>query len=225
MIIMMTKKKNWFRGIAVALAIMVAAPAVPAMPAQAATKKLTVTVKSPKKGAKLAGTKLAVHGKKTVQLTVKSGKSNVTAKATYKTNNKKVASVNKRGVVTVKGKGRATITVKYKGMVKKFSLTSAGHTWKAHKKTVTVEVPGFECVCGAIIPKEKKYCQTCVDNNYMCVKQGYCCCKKVEHSYNHIINGEESNYWYVDVKQKVTYVDYYQCSCGERKAGEPKPEY
>ena len=67
-----------------------AGTAAPVLPSQAASKKVTVSVKSPKKGVKLSGSKLTIHKKGKVVLTVKSGKSNVTKKATVKSSNKKV---------------------------------------------------------------------------------------------------------------------------------------
>ena len=97
----MKKKRNyWLKGAAFALALIMAIPVLPAMPAQAASKKMTVAVKSPKSGVKLSGSKLAIHNKKAVQLTVKSGRSNVTAKASLKSNSPKVISV--RGAISTK---------------------------------------------------------------------------------------------------------------------------
>lgn len=82
--------KKWVRGVALAVALSLAATAAPVLPSQAASKKVTVSVKSPKKGVKLSGSKLTIHKKGKVVLTVKSGKSNVTKKATVKSSNKKV---------------------------------------------------------------------------------------------------------------------------------------
>ncbi len=99
----MEKKRNyWLKGTALALALMMAIPVLPAMPAQAATKKLTVSVKSPKSGVKLSGSKLTVHGKKEIRLTVKSGKSVVTSKATCRSSSPKVVAVSKGGEISTK---------------------------------------------------------------------------------------------------------------------------
>lgn len=91
-VIMKTREncKKWVRGVALAVALSLAATAAPVLPSQAASKKVTVSVKSPKKGVKLSGSKLTIHKKGKVVLTVKSGKSNVTKKATVKSSNKKV---------------------------------------------------------------------------------------------------------------------------------------
>ena len=123
-------KKNWLRGIAMALTLAITlAGTAPSMPAQAAAKNITIKVKSPKTGAKLKGTKLTVHGKKTVQLTVKQGAKTVTNKATYKSANKKVITVSKNGKLTVKRNGKAAVTVKYGGRTKKLNITVAGHSY------------------------------------------------------------------------------------------------
>lgn len=98
----MKKHENWLKGAALALALVMAIPVIPAVPAQAAAKKVTVSVKSPKSGVKLSGSKLTIHGKKAVRLTVKSGKSNITSKASLKSSSPKVISV--RGAISTKEK-------------------------------------------------------------------------------------------------------------------------
>ena len=44
------------------------------------------------------------------------------------------------------------------------------------------------------------------------------------HTRQHLLNGENTNYWYTYEYQKVKYVDHYTCECGMTKAGEPKPK-
>lgn len=223
--IFMEKKRNyWLKGAALALALMMAIPVLPAMPAQAATKKLTVSVKSPKSGVKLSGSKLTVHGKKEIRLTVKSGKSVVTSKATCRSSSPKVVAVSKGGELVPKKNGKATVTVKYKGSAKKLSVTVSGHSWKAHKKTKTVNMPGIKCVCGKVVLSEKKYCEECSKHSAICRTYGYCFCKESEHTTNHILKGEPSNYQNIFVPKKVKYIDYYQCSCGAKKKGEAEPK-
>ena len=220
----MEKKRNyWLKGAALALALMMAIPVLPAMPAQAATKKLTVSVKSPKSGVKLSGSKLTVHGKKEIRLTVKSGKSVVTSKATCRSSSPKVVAVSKGGELVPKKNGKATVTVKYKGSAKKLSVTVSGHSWKAHKKTKTIDISGIKCVCGKVITLEKKDCERCKKYSY-CGKNGWCCCKQSEHTRNHILKGEPSNYYLTSVPKKVKYIDYYQCNCGAKKKGETEPK-
>lgn len=207
-------RKNWKKGIIVMMAALFVAMAVAEpVPAQAAAKtKITVKVKSPKKNVALSEAKLTAHTKTPIQLTVKApvtktATGNVTAKATYKTSNKKVVSVSRKGKLTVKKNGTATITVKYKGTSKKIKLTvAAKHNWKAHKKTKTVKVYYERCNCGA-----KFYGDDCDE-------------KLEEHSINHILNHEPSNWWCEYENKKVTYTDYYHCTCGARKAGEPEPK-
>ena len=46
------------------------------------------------------------------------------SKVTFKSSNKKVATVSSKGVVKAKKKGTATITVKCNGITKKFKVTA-----------------------------------------------------------------------------------------------------
>ena len=127
------------------------------------------------------------------------------------------------GQLVPKKNGKATVTVKYKGTAKKLNITVGGHSWKAHKKTKIVNLPGIRCVCGKVIPLEKKDCAYCKKYT-TCGKNGWCCCKQSEHTKNHILNEEPSNYYLMTVKQKVKYIDYYKCSCGAKKKGEAEPK-
>lgn len=234
-----TTKKHWLKGLAMAVALVMAVSASTPTPVQAAAKKMTLKVASPKKGVKLSGTKLNVYTKTPVQMNVKAPvtktekkivrwrldfgqykwvpvyekvkktvNADVTAKATYKTSNRKVVSVSKKGKITARKNGTATLTVKYKGTVKKLKVTVSlnhKHNWKAHKKTKTVTYTRWRCHCGADL-------STMSDE------------ERREHSRNHILNGEMTNHWGEDYKEKVTYIDYYYCECGAKKAGEPEPK-
>lgn len=221
-------RKNRTKGIiSIALAlVMVMALATPAPAANAAAKaKMTVKVTSPKKNVKLTGALLTVHGKKSVRLNVKCGGRNVTAKAKYKSSNTRVVSV-KKGKLTVKKNGGAVITVKCNGVTKKFKVVAGNHSWKAHKKTKTVKRNVMRCNCGIILSDldEQKYCEKCVKE---CIqpKNGYICyCKSNEHTINHVLNGEPSNCYSDYDTKKVTYTDYYHCTCGAKKAGETEPK-
>ena len=82
------------------------------------TKKLTVKVKKPSFKLVKSSAKLK-KGKKT---TIKE-KAAPVSKVTYKTSNKKVATVNSKGVVTAKKKGTAKITVKCNGITRTFKVT------------------------------------------------------------------------------------------------------
>lgn len=79
------------------------------------SKVFTVTVKNPK----LNKTSLALKKNKSYTLKV-TGK---VGKATFSTSNKKVATVNQKGKVVAKKKGKATITVKTNGMKLKCKVT------------------------------------------------------------------------------------------------------
>lgn len=232
-------KRTWTKSLVLALALLMAVSMAAAnpMPAQAAAKKMTVKVASQKKKAAISGRTLNILAKTSVKLAVKSpvtkaGKKtvvkDVTAKAKYKTSNKKVVSVSGKGVVTAKKNGTSTLTVKYGGKALKLKVKvnmNHKHNWKAHKKTVTVRKEIARCNCGAILPElEKKDCDFCKKNNLICADYGYCCCKQRAHARQHIKNGEPDNYWYEYKYQKVKYVDHYTCGCGMTKAGEPKPK-
>ncbi|EOS43362.1 hypothetical protein C810_03850 [Lachnospiraceae bacterium A2] len=198
-----TTKKHWLKGLAMAVALVMAVSASVPTPVHAAGK-MTLKVESPKKGVKLSGSKLKLHVKKSTQLQVRYNGKAVTTKAKYKSSNPKVVSVNRNGRLAVKKNGMATLTVKYKGMSKKLKVTVGGHNWKAHKKTKTVVYTRLRCNCGADL------CTMSED-------------EMDEHMINHILNGEMTNCWPEDYEEKVTYTDYYYCECGAKKAGEPEP--
>lgn len=77
--------------------------------------KITVTVKNPK----LNYTKKSIKNKKSFKLKVTGG----SGKITFKTSNKKIATINSSGKVTAKKKGKATITVKVCGLTLKCKVT------------------------------------------------------------------------------------------------------
>ena len=82
------------------------------------TKKLTVKVKKPSFKLVKSSVKLKKGKKTTIRV-----KAAPVSKVTYKTSNKKVATVNSKGVVTAKKKGTAKITVKCNGITKTFKVT------------------------------------------------------------------------------------------------------
>lgn len=82
------------------------------------TKKLTVTVKKPSFKLVKSSAKLKKGKKTTIKV-----KAAPVSKVTYKSSNKKVATVNSKGVVTAKKKGTAKITVKCNGITKTFKVT------------------------------------------------------------------------------------------------------
>ena len=79
------------------------------------TKKLTVKVKKPSFKLVKSSAKLKKGKKTTIKV-----KAAPVSKVTYKTSNKKVATVNSKGVVTAKKKGTAKITVKCNGITRTF---------------------------------------------------------------------------------------------------------
>lgn len=82
------------------------------------TKKLTVKVKKPSFKLVKSSVKLKKGNKTTIRV-----KAAPVSKVTYKTSNKKVATVNSKGVVTAKKKGTAKITVKCNGITRTFKVT------------------------------------------------------------------------------------------------------
>ncbi|MCI8561583.1 MAG: hypothetical protein HFH03_10765 [Dorea sp.] len=104
------------------LAVIMTLPVMVPNTAEASSKK-TVTV-SVKGTVKREG-KYSLELKKSGQFTVKYGKKNVTKKAKYKVSNKKVVAVDKKGKITAKKIGSCTVTIKYKGKIKKVKFIVA----------------------------------------------------------------------------------------------------
>lgn len=228
---------NLLRGMALAMALIVMMAGTAPMQTQAAARKITVKVKSPKTGADLYKNKLVILGKKKTQLSVKcittkkvkriasmvevdgkiqpwyvmdekSATADVTSKAAYRSSKPKVVSVNKKGKLTVKSYGSATITVKYKGMSKKLKVTvkkNHKHSWKAHSKVKKVLAMRTRCACGAL-------------------RDGMSYEEEYEHDLMHAETHTDGNYWWEQYPLNVKYIDYYICSCGARKKGQPEPK-
>ncbi len=210
------------------MAVMVLFTMIPNTAEAAAKKSVTVSVSTKK-----------LNVKRSAQLKVKYGKKNVTKKAKYKTSNKKVLTVNKKGKVTAKKTGKATVTVKYKGKTKKvkFTVGKAAHTHKWVKKTKT----------------EKKWVPKMVEEDVyktVSIYRTVCCCGDIiidddsdpearkafwrEHGKKHLemgLNSTSSSLEVIGEKQvkigtktvdRGHYEDvpcgtYYQCACGATK--------
>lgn len=113
------------------------------------TKKITLTVNNPKVTVKannksVSKLSMKVGAKSNLTMTVgykNSGKKKYSYKKiaaknlTFSSSNKKVATVNKSGRITAKKAGKTTITVKYKTISKKITLTVS------KKKTTTTKKP------------------------------------------------------------------------------------
>lgn len=95
------------------------------------------TVKNGKLSVSVSNT---IYAKSKAQISAKYNKKNVTKRATYKSSNKKIASVNKKGVIKAVKKGTATITVKYNKKAVKIKIkvkkATTKLTAKVGKKTV-----------------------------------------------------------------------------------------
>lgn len=204
------------------LALVLALSAFAPVPAYAAAKKVTVEVESPKKGVGLSGARLDAHVKGAVRLTVRYGGKDVSAKASYKSSRPGVISVGKGGRLSVKKGGKATVTVSYKGVSEKLKVTVGKHRWKAHRAYKTINYIRYRCACGTLLPEvEEKNCPEC-RRTYVWGLYGFCQCKKMAH-----LDSCKDGYKpqiKVKTKKKVKYTDYYRCSCGMKKAGEPEPK-
>ncbi len=210
------------------MAVMVLFTMMPNTAEAAAKKSVTVSVSTKK-----------LNVKRSAQLKVKYGKKNVTKKAKYKTSNKKVLTVNKKGKVTAKKTGKATVTVKYKGKTKKvkFTVGKAAHQHKWVKKTKT----------------QKKWVPKMVEEDVyktVSIYRKVCCCGDIiiyddsdpeavsallrEHGKKHLemgLNSTSSSLEVIGEKQvkigtktvdrghyeNVPCGTYYQCACGATK--------
>ena len=94
----------------------------------------TTPVVTPKTTVKLASTKATLYVKQTAKIktTVKNGVGNTT----FKSNNKKVAKVNAKGVVTAVKQGTAKITVANNGVKKTFTVTVKNPKLNKNKLTL-----------------------------------------------------------------------------------------
>ena len=210
------------------MAVMVLFTMMPNTAEAAVKKSVTVSVSTKK-----------LNVKRSAQLKVKYGKKNVTKKAKYKTSNKKVLTVNKKGKVTAKKTGKAIVTVKYKGKTKKvkFTVGKAAHQHKWVKKTKT----------------QKKWVPKMVEEDVyktVSIYRTVCCCGDIiidddsdpeatkafwrEHGKKHLemgLNSTSSSLEVIGEKQvkigtktvdRGHYEDvpcgtYYQCACGATK--------
>ena len=121
------------------------------VPTVEAKTKTSITVANKTTGKKI-GKKVTLKTGEKIQLKVKYGKKVVTKKAKYKTSNKNIATVSKKGKITAKAAGTCTVKVTYKKKTKKIkvvvkavevkteeSTTEAATKPKAEKKMATQE--------------------------------------------------------------------------------------
>lgn len=83
---------------------------------------------------------------KNVALTAKRGKTNVTKKSTWKSSNKDIVTITRKGQISAKKAGKAKVTVSYKGKKTTLNVT-VNHNWKKHyvvKDTTYI----IGCACG-----------------------------------------------------------------------------
>lgn len=187
-----------------------------AMPVQAASKKIDIRISQATESVTFSNKKLIVHTKGRVQLIVNMGGENIAKKATYKSNKPNIVSVDKNGRLKAKKNGNATITVKYNGVVKKLKITAGKHKWKAVKRTKKIRDCMTTCnYCGATF---QTYSLKKVNGLWSHVRNDR------EHYEEHIRKGEPAGVTDKLYYKKVTYIHHYECTCGDRKAGDPEPQ-
>ena len=118
-------KNNKLKALAVALVLTMSAGMIPTT-AGIEAPALTTTVEAAAKKITLKASSKKVYAGKTVKINAKATKG---AKLSYKTSNKKIATVNSKGVITGKSAGTAKITI-----------TAKKSKYKTVKKTITVKV-------------------------------------------------------------------------------------
>ena len=154
-------KKNIFISIVMAVVLIISSVIV--VPVQQETYAASKV--------KLSDTKKTMHKGSAYTLKVTGGKA-----SSFKSSNKKVASVTKKGKITAKKKGKATITVKVGKKSLKCKVTVVNkhsHKWeqvaaKTHKENVTRKIKtvyyycgtgcGYKCTGQAILAMHFKEC-------------------------------------------------------------------
>ena len=118
-------KNNKLKALAVAMVLTMSAGMIPTT-AGIEVPALTTTVEAAVKKITLKASSKKVYAGKTVKINAKATKG---AKLSYKTSNKKIATVNSKGVITGQSAGTAKITI-----------TAKKSKYKTVKKTITVKV-------------------------------------------------------------------------------------
>ena len=108
------------------------------VPTVEAKTKTSITVTNKATGKKI-GKKVTLKASEKIQLKVKYGKKNVTKKVKYKTSNKNIATVSKKGKITAKSAGTCTVKVTYKKKVKKIKVTVKAVEKKTGESTKSTE--------------------------------------------------------------------------------------
>ncbi len=147
-----------------------------------------------------------------------------TVTPTYKTNNKKVATVDKNGKIKAVGKGNAVITASYKGTVLTCGVTVTNkphsHDWKPVYKTITVEVkPAYD----EMVEENVYLCWDCDEefDSYTCGTEEAAGKAWENHKKTHNHDGIKSrgmrprHHDAVTKTEKV--IDHYKCACGATK--------
>lgn len=243
--------KNVTKYVGILMTVVMMICMFPTMDTVNATTKKTLKVSMEVRSKNHSCVVKTLKAKQKGYVVVKYGGKTVKSKITYKSNNKKIATVSKKGVVTAKKAGKCTITVKYKGKVKKLKITVKGaagdtsnktdkdkdkttedkkhvHNWIAYYYTKKVQRVGVHrCNCGymlILVPEDllelgykiSEYFKTKgleIPVEIMGTDSGL----EDQHTRNHILNREPSNYWTLIAYEIVKYVGGYECDCGADK--------
>lgn len=148
-----TVMKKLRTGMFLLAAIMVLSAMVPNNACAAGKSKKAVAVTA--NNAKITKNKFSLTATGTSQLKVTYAGKNVTKKAAYKSSNKKVASISRKGKIDAKKTGSCTITVKYKGKTKKLSLkvTKPYYKWCINRtgtNEIKIDIYGGSQICLSI---------------------------------------------------------------------------
>lgn len=88
---------------------------------------------------KLSSSKVTVVALKTTQLTLKNGTKKIKSGVKWSSSNKKIATVNGKGLVTAKTPGKVKITATYKGKKYVCNVTVKAPALKLNKKTAVIK--------------------------------------------------------------------------------------
>lgn len=196
---------------------------------------------APKKTAQLkvkyGGKIMEIKGKRKIKIVINDKYTTVTTKVKYTSSNTKVASVNKKGKITAKKKGKCTIYAKYKGITKKIKVKVHEHIWKEYMAEKYVYVStGYLCNCGTMFVRMDNVASGAAISDvtvngvpigeliWFSRTENRLTDRKImdekfedDHAMEHILNNEPENTTVIDFYKIEQYPDHYYCECGATK--------